>query len=97
MGGWRKAHCKEIQNLYFTLSFTGNDRGWPYGTRGEVRTVYRTAVFNLMRKYSLEVPAIDRRMIMKSFLKKLVVNTGIEPLLSGYNFLVQSYTLRSTG
>ena len=89
MGGRRKAHYKEIQNLYFSTNFsTGNDTGWTYDTRGEVRTVYRTAVFNLRRKYTLEVPVIERRMIMKSALKELGVNTGLEPSFSGYNSLV---------
>ena len=86
MGGWRKAHYKEIQNLYFSPSFTGNETGWTYGTRGEVRTVYRNAVVNLRRKYSLEVPAIDRRMIMKSVLKKFGVNIGLETSFSAYSY-----------
>jgi len=48
MGGWGKAHYKEIQNLNFSPCFsTGNDTGWTYGKRVELRTVYRTAVFNL--------------------------------------------------
>jgi hypothetical protein len=69
MGRSREEHYTEIQISYFSPSFsTENDTGLTYGTRGEVRIVYRTAVFNLRRKYSLEVPAIDKRMIMKSVL-----------------------------